>query len=100
MYLSPVPLNGQINFIVESRSSGGAGISADSPPSFKIFDGGLNPIGIGGTTVAFFSYSGAYRGVVTPTAVQNFQRGQTYTIVAAWNISGSPRTQVFTFNVT
>jgi len=104
MYIGPFQLNAQVDFVVESRSSSWAGVPADLHPTFKVYDGGLNSMiggnATAGTTTPYFSYVGAYRGVFFASAAQNFQRGQNYTIVASWQVSGSPRTQIFTFNVT
>lgn len=98
MYIGPIRLGETGGPIFQSRTTTLAPVAADSPPTFRVYDG--TTLLLTGTSTAFDSgtITGAYRCAIAVTEGNGFARGRTYTVVGLWEVGGGDRQDIATFN--
>lgn len=100
-FIDYVDIEGTLVFPILTEDVGGEAVNADSPPTYDILSADQSAVLVDDVaTTAISGRTGVYRVSQSITAALGFAAGNTYTLIASWDVNGSARQKAYTFKVT
>lgn len=101
MYVGFVALEGTLSFLVLTENTSEVPTDADSTPTYDVHAADFSSVFLNDQNVTTLGgVTGAYYVSQAINASAGFAAGNTYTLLATWEISAAARAKTYTFTVT